>query len=56
MVNIYIFQFNICRQTYNDLKKKMPNINFDDLDKFEIEDTTIGAQEFACAGGSCELI
>lgn len=46
----------ITSQTYNDLKKKMPNINFDDLDKFEIEDTTIGAQEFACAGGSCELI
>ena len=46
----------ITSQEYNDLKKKMPRIDFNELDKFEKEDTTIGAKEFACSGGSCELI
>jgi hypothetical protein len=45
----------ITQSTYNELKKKMPKIDFNELDLFEKNDTTIGAQEFACSGGSCEL-
>ena len=46
----------ITQQKYIELKKEMPEINFDELDKFEKEDNTIGAQEFACSGNNCELI
>ena len=45
----------ITQTTYNELKKKMPKIDYSELDVFEKEDTTIGAQEFACSSGSCEL-
>ena len=34
----------------------MPEINWDDLRLFEHEDTTTGMQEYACSGGSCEVV
>lgn len=32
-----------------------PAINWDDFTGFECEDNTTGSQEYACAGGKCEL-
>ena len=46
----------IDEDTYNEMVEKMPILNFDELSQYEKEDKTEGAREFACAGGSCELI
>ncbi len=46
----------ISEEEYYELKNRFPVIDFNDLDKFEEEDNTEGAKEFACTGGSCELI
>ena len=42
---------------YNELLKNMPaNVDWHDLEKYEKEDNTIGSQELACTGGSCEIV
>jgi ribonucleoside-diphosphate reductase alpha chain len=42
---------------YKDLLKKMPkNIDWEELSQFEVEDSTIGSQELACSGDSCEIV
>ena len=41
---------------YYGLKAKMPELNFKELAEFEAEDSTKGSKEYACTGGSCELI
>lgn len=41
---------------YHELKAKMPELNFKELAEFEAEDSTKGSKEYACTGGSCELI
>ena len=41
---------------YHELKAKMPELNFKELAEFEAEDGTKGSKEYACTGGSCELI
>ncbi len=46
----------ISEEQYSEMIAKFPEIDFNDLDIFEEKDNTIGAQEFACSGGSCELI
>lgn len=48
----------ITEQAYTQGKRKEPTIDFTELDTYEatLGDTTTGAQEFACTGGSCELI
>lgn len=46
----------IKEEEYLKLMSQFPEIDFKDLDIFEEKDNTIGAQEFACTGGSCELI
>lgn len=47
----------IDEETYEKLIKEFPfTLNFDNLTKYEIEDTTLGAQELACSSGSCEII
>lgn len=33
-----------------------PEISWDDMQYFETEDHTTGSQEFACTGGSCEVV
>jgi len=38
-------------------KSKMPkNVDWSQLSKFELEDTTTGTQELACSAGVCELV
>lgn len=41
---------------FQKLKEKMPkNVDWSELQQFEKEDTTVGSQEMACAGGFCEI-
>tara|TARA_R100001369_G_scaffold42439_1_gene68650 strand:- start:495 stop:2411 length:1917 start_codon:yes stop_codon:yes gene_type:complete len=45
------------QENYNDLLTKMPDlINWDDLRKMEVEDTTTGSQELSCTGDVCEVV
>ena len=47
----------ITPEAYKEALSKMPkNINWDDLGKFETEDTTTGTQELACVAGQCEIV
>lgn len=46
----------INKDTYITLLSKFPKLDFQQLSKYEIEDTTQGAREFACSSGVCELI
>ena len=43
----------ISKDKYNELLDNFPALNFDDI--IEKDDMTVGAQEFACVAGSCEL-
>ena len=46
----------ITEEAYKEALAKMPEtINWDDLGKFETEDTTTGTQELACVAGQCEI-
>ena len=46
----------ITPEAYKEALALMPKtINWDDLGKFEIEDTTTGTQELACVAGQCEI-
>ena len=46
----------ITEEAYEEALAKMPeSINWDDLGKFEKEDTTTGTQELACVAGQCEI-
>ncbi len=46
----------ITKEEYEEKVKQMPtSIAWDKLSKYEKEDMTIGSQELACTGGSCEL-
>jgi ribonucleoside-triphosphate reductase (thioredoxin) len=45
------------KEQYEELLKKMPKtINWSELSMFEKEDNTIGSQELACSGSSCEIV
>ena len=43
----------ISADKFNELITNFPTLNFDDI--MEEDDMTVGAQEFACVSGSCEL-
>jgi len=46
----------ITEDEYKELLGKMPKeVNWDGLREYEKEDTTVGSQELACAGGFCEI-
>lgn len=46
----------IDKKEYDKLVKAMPdNIDWDLLNKYEVEDQTTSSHEIACSGGSCEL-
>ena len=45
----------IAKETYEDLAKKFPNIDFSKLYRYEEEDYTKAAQELACIAGACEI-
>lgn len=46
---------SITEKQYNELLASQPEIDFNDLYKWELEDATQGSREFACHGGKCEL-
>jgi len=41
---------------YNELMKKMPNVDWSKLSDYENADMTSGSQELACAAGACEIV
>jgi ribonucleotide reductase alpha subunit len=45
----------IKKDEYEALLEKFPRIDYTKLSRFETEDNTIGAKEFACAGGKCDI-
>jgi len=45
----------IDRYTYESLIKKFPDINYNKLSQYELEDTTQGAKEYACVGDKCDI-
>jgi len=47
---------DITREQYDKLVKEMPVIQFNKLHEYELEDATLGSKEYACQGGSCELV
>ena len=48
---------DITKEQYEEMSKNFPVIDWDEFDRYELaEDTTNGAQEYACGGGACEII
>lgn len=45
----------ITEERYKQLVSEMPEIDFSKLSIYEREDNTVGAKEYACIGGQCEL-
>lgn len=45
----------ITKEEFDRMIADFPEIDFTELDAYERGDTTMGAQELACSGGSCEL-
>ena len=41
---------------YNELMKKMPDVDWSKLSDYENADMTSGSQELACAAGACEVV
>jgi len=46
----------ISENDYNEKIKSFPDIDFDELDRFETDDNTTGSREFACTGDKCEIV
>ena len=46
----------ITKEEYKKLVKEMPEIDYSQLSKYELEDNTEGARELACAGNTCEIV
>lgn len=44
-------------KTYKDLVNKIPDIDWKEMQvlRYETDDNTVGSQELACSGGSCEI-
>jgi ribonucleoside-triphosphate reductase len=45
----------ITEEEYLDAETRMPDVDFADLSRYEMEDRGGGAQVLACTGGSCEI-
>lgn len=45
----------ITKEQYEELAAKLPQIDWSQLPRFELDDSTEGAKTLACAGNSCEL-
>jgi len=45
----------IDEEKYKELVDKMPEVNFNELGRYEAEDHTTASQELACVGGKCEI-
>lgn len=46
----------ISEKEYNELRSKLPRIDFSQILAYEKDDQTIGAKELACVGGVCEFL
>ena len=46
----------IMEEEYEDLIETQNHINWNELPSYETEDTTTSTKEYACSGGSCELV
>lgn len=44
------------KEDYEALLAKMPTFNWDELAKFEKDDSTVNTKELACTSGQCELV
>jgi ribonucleoside-diphosphate reductase alpha chain len=44
------------KEEYEALLARMPEVNWNDLKKYEKQDTTTGTRELSCSAGVCELI
>lgn len=57
--NNHVYQLapyqEIDEKTYNEMAKKIPEIDFSKLLLYEYDDETEGAKEAACVGGACEI-
>jgi ribonucleoside-diphosphate reductase alpha chain len=57
--NDHVYQLapyeEIDEETYQKLSKRVANIDFSKLTLYENEDNTIGAKEYACTNGGCEI-
>jgi hypothetical protein len=48
---------DITAEKYKELVAAMPkDVDWSDLEQYEMEDNTTGSQELACVGGACEII
>jgi ribonucleoside-diphosphate reductase alpha chain len=45
----------ITEEEYEQMSDSMPEFDWNVLSEYEVEDNTVGSQELACVGGSCEL-
>jgi ribonucleoside-triphosphate reductase (thioredoxin) len=45
----------INKEKYDELMTEFPEIDFGKLIQYEMEDTTQGAQSYACVSGACEI-
>ena len=46
----------ITKEEYERRAKEFQPIDWSQLSKYEVEDTTVGAQTYACTSGACELV
>jgi hypothetical protein len=46
----------ITEERYEKLLANQPKIDYTQLSKYELEDTTEGAKTFNCTGDKCELV
>lgn len=46
----------VSEERYLNLKNRMPDLDWDKLSEFEVNDNTSGSREWACAGDKCELV
>jgi ribonucleoside-triphosphate reductase (thioredoxin) len=48
---------DISAEKYKELVAAMPkDVDWSDLEQYEMEDNTTGSQELACVGGACEIV
>jgi len=48
---------DISAEKYKELVEAMPkDVDWSDLEQYEMEDNTTGSQELACVGGACEIV
>lgn len=46
----------ITKEEYEKMVKDFPSIDYSQLAKYELDDSTTGAQQLACMAGSCEIV